>query len=330
LWAVAVLAILTLLSWTLSDFSLFIATKLMVFAIAILGLDIVFGRAGQLSLMQAGFMGLGAYTAVVLGGEKGNVYADGTSSAASLSTELGVAILIAIIAGVIVGIPSLRVTGLRLVIVTLSFLELFQWFIRVVPEITGGTRGLPVPPAHQFGYTFSNQRGYFWLVAGFAIVATLVVYQLERTGMGRAMLAVRESEYAASSVGISLRKVKLTAFTLSAIYGTVAGVLYSHLSQSISPIQFDLFKSVDLLVAVVIGGASSVAGPWLGAGYLILAPEFFARIGYPNLFRIVSGILLILVLLLAPRGLRDLGLRAFRRIRTLTTNDSKSEIANDG
>ncbi len=290
--SIVVMAFVGLLPFALDSYWVFTLSEVMIYAIATIGLDIVFGRAGQLSLAQASFFGLGAYLAALT-----------TTLPAGLQFLLVVAT--AMIAGAVVAIPTLRLSGLRLALVTLLFGELFIWALDHLGSLTGGTQGLVVP-ALAIGDSNSQDPTYgYMLVLFFAVAATLTAVQISRTQFGRRLLAVRDSEVAARSVGIGLVRTKVAAFMLSAIFAGVAGWLYAHVVGFVAPPTFDLFPSVYFLIAVILGGAGRVAGSWLGAAYIVLIPQAFSIIGQSNLFPILGGGVLILVALLLPGGLMD-------------------------
>jgi branched-chain amino acid transport system permease protein len=278
----------------------FTLTELMIFAIATIGLDIVFGRAGQLSLAQAAFFGLGGYFTALTVGKLNPIL------------QLLCVVGLAAAAGLVVAVPSLRLSGLRLALVTLLFGELFIWGINHWTR-AGGTQGLVVSPLTLAGFdSLDATQGYVFVLA-FAVAASLVTLQIERTQFGRRLLAVRDSELAARSVGISLVRTKVSAFVLAAIFAGVAGWLYAYIVGFVAPSDFDLFPSVYFLIAVILGGAGSVAGSWLGAAYIVLVPQAFSLVGHPNLFPVLGGGILIVVALVIPGGLVD----AIQRVASL-------------
>jgi branched-chain amino acid transport system permease protein len=148
-----------------------------------------------------------------------------------------------------------------------------------------------------------------------AAIATAFAAHLGRTQLGRRMLAVRDTELAAESVGVAVARTKITAFLISAVYAGIAGWLYAAITGFIAPPDFDLFASVYLFVAVVIGGAGTVVGAWLGAAYIVLVPELFTLAGQPNLYPIVGGALLAVVALVVPDGIVGMGRGVRRRFR---------------
>ena len=280
-----------LLPLLLSPYNLYIASQVVIYAVATIGMNVVFGTTGQLSLAQGAFFGLGAYTA-------GYIY---LHTLISPIGELAIVIVVSLLAGLVVGLPALRVSGLRLAVVTLAFGELFIWWLNNAPtDVTGGQQGLTVGPILVGG--LSEQTSGYVLALVTAVIISAVALRLGRTPAGRMMLAVRESEAAATSVGGSLVRTKLTAFMISACFAGIAGWLFAHDVGSLSPSTFDIFPSIYFLVAVIIGGTGSVLGSWIGAAYLILVPQAVASVGATNLYPLISGALLILVIVLLPGG----------------------------
>ncbi|SDZ30385.1 branched-chain amino acid transport system permease protein [Micromonospora pattaloongensis] len=286
------------------DYWVFMSAQVLAFAVATLGLDILYGRTGQMSLAHASFMGVGAYTTYIV-----SSYGHGPA------IQLGAVVVVALLAALVVAVPTLRLSGLRLALVTLAFGELLAWVIRETTDLTGGTQGASVDPI-VIGTWDSSEPLHAYLIALVpAAIATLLAAHLGRTQLGRRMLAVRDTELAAESVGVAVARTKITAFLISAVYAGIAGWLYAAIVGFIAPPDFDLFASVYLFVAVVIGGAGTVLGAWLGAAYIVLVPELFTLAGQPNLYPIVGGALLAVVALLVPDGIVGLGRGLWRRVR---------------
>lgn len=285
-----ILAVIPLLFF--GDYWMFVAAKILAFGIAAMGLQILYGRAGQMSLAQGAFMGVGAYTGYVMA-------SSGAAPGLQLLAVIGVAVVIALI----VGLPTLRLSPLRLAIVTLAFGELFNWLLINTSRLTGGTQGAPVEPFVLLGFDTSYPLDAYLLTLVFAVVLTLLAVNLGSTQAGRRMAAIRDTEMAALSVGVFLPKTKLIAFVLSAVFGGIGGWLYSGITGFIAPPDFDLFASVFLLAAVVIGGSRKVVGAWLGAAFIVLLPEGFNLIGQPNMYALAGGALLAITALLLPDGL---------------------------
>lgn len=295
------LVVVAVLPLVLNDYWIFIAAQVVIFAIATLGLDVLFGRTGQLSLAHASFMGLGAYVTVVA-----SQYGVGVLPA------LGLAVVASLIAGAVVAVPTLRLSGLRLALVTLLFGELFVWAINNTTSLTGGSQGIPTEPLAFGNFDSTVPVDAYVLTLIFGAIATLLTLQLSRAQLGRRMLAVRDSELAARSAGINVVRTKITSFIFAAVFAGVAGWLYSAVVGFISPTTFDLFPSVYFLVAVLLGGAGTVVGAWLGAAYIVLVPQAFTIVGHPNLFPILGGAVLVVVALLLPDGLVSVRARLSR------------------
>lgn len=285
-------------------------TLAFIYVVATLGTDLVVGRTGILSLCQASFMGIGAYTVAI-----------GQAHDLPIVVQLIVAAVVAVVAGAIVALPTLKLSGLRLAIVTLLFGQLFIWAIDVDISLTGGSEGMTVNPVQIGAFTSISVRGNYILTATVAIVATIIAWQVTRGQWGRRTLAVRDSELAASSVGIDVRRTKVTAFMLGALFCSIAGVLFAYTQGTVAPTTFDTFPSVYLLVAVLLGGAGSLGGAWLGGAYLVLVPDVFNALGIPNLYAVLGGAVLVIFTLLLPGGLASLRSESARLIRRRATGD---------
>lgn len=287
-----VLAAYAVLPLLFGEYAVYTAAQVMIYAVATLGLDIVYGRAGQLSLAHASFFGLGAYVAALSG-----------PLALPLWAQPEIVVLLAIVAGAVVAVPTLRLSGLRLSLVTLLFGELFTWGIDHSVGLTGGSEGMTVNPLTLGGFDTQDPLDAYFLAGALAAGATLLAAQLGRSQYGRRMLAVRDSELASVSVGVPVVRTKITAFIISAVFAAVAGWVYAYVVGFVSPTTFDLFGSVNFLVAVILGGAGRVLGAWMGAAYIVLVPEAFTGLGYPNLFPVLGGGVLVAVALFLPGGL---------------------------
>jgi branched-chain amino acid transport system permease protein len=316
----ALILLLVLLPFVVDPFSLYQLTFMLVFVTAILGLDVVFGRCGVLSVAQAAFVGIGAYTAAWLSAE----------TVVSLPTELAIGGALAGLAALCIGLPALRVSGLRLAILTFAFVELFQWFLRNFPDLTGGTQGRFVAVGGIGALTTADPLVGYGFAAIVALLATLLVYRLQHGPFGRAMVAVKNSSLLAESVGVSITRTKLKAFVLSGLLGGMAGVLLAHVNGSVTPAAFDVFASLNLLVALILGGTGRLHGPWLGAAYIVTVPELFSRLGYPNLFPIASGAILMLLLVLLPGGIASALDVIAARVRRLLTLRGVATASQEG
>jgi branched-chain amino acid transport system permease protein len=287
------------LAWALlgaGTFALFVMTNLALFVIAALGLNLLLGYTGQISLGHAAFLAIGAYTQVI-------VYAQG----APLMVGVLAGALVAGVCGFLVGIPALRLEGPYLAIATLGFQVAVDQVLGRWETLTGGRMGLGVPAPELFGLSLSDVRSYFVLCFAVAVLVLVGVYNLARSRVGRAFVAIRDNEIAAQAMGVDLVRYKTLAFALSAAITGLSGALYAHLFDRINPSNFTLMLSIELLVMVVVGGLGSVLGSVLGASLLVLLPHAMADLrDYQS---IVVGAILIGVLLFEPMGLRGRWLR---------------------
>jgi branched-chain amino acid transport system permease protein len=268
------------------------------------GLNLVNGYTGQFSLGHAGFMAAGAYASSWLTLSFG--YSLGASGWATTSVFLAALLMggvVAALAGLIVGVPSLRLKGDYLAIVTLGFNEIIKGIIQNCDAL-GAQRGLGGMVQH---------TTFFWTFA-LAAVTIYVVVSLVDSTYGRGFLAVRDDEIAAEAMGINTTKYKVLAFVLGAFFAGIAGGLYAHFKQFIHPEGFNFMKSVDVVVMVILGGMGSTAGVCVAAVLLTILPEllrYVARIdALPEWLRhiaenrmIIYSLLLIILMLTRPQGL---------------------------
>lgn len=284
--------VVVLLPLVLDPYWLYLASSWMAYTIAVMGARVLFGITGIFSLAQATFVGIGAYTAAVAATVLGltGIY------------EFVLVIVVSVAASLLVGIPALRVSGLRLALVTLAFGELFQWWIREQRAVTGGLQGLPVKSFYIPGVQTDSPLFLYGLCAVSVAVATIVLARLPHTQVGRNMAAVRESPFAARSVGVSLSRTKLAAFVIAGICAGISGFLVAHLVGSVTPASFGLFPSVYILVGVILGGSGSTLGAWIGAAYVSLVPPLFSALGQDRLYVLLSGALLVALIYLLPGG----------------------------
>jgi branched-chain amino acid transport system permease protein len=268
------------------------------------GLNLVNGYTGQFSLGHAGFMAVGAYAASYLSlsfGYSMGVGAFATTTAFVLALLAGG--LLAAVSGLIVGVPSLRLKGDYLAIVTLGFNEIIKGVIQNA-EPLGAQRGLGGMVQH---------TNFFWTFA-FAALTVYVVLSLVGSTYGRGFLAVRDDEIAAEAMGINTTKYKVLAFVLGAFFAGIAGGLYAHFKQFVHPEGFNFLRSIDIVVMVILGGMGSTLGVCVAAALLTILPEvlrFVARIeALPDWLQkiaenrmILYSLLLIILMLTRPQGL---------------------------
>lgn len=276
-----------------SNFFMRIVINIGVFAMLGLGLNMLTGVTGLVSLGHAGFMAIGGYATVVL-----MTRLEWNFFAAAL-----VGAVLAGLAGWLIGMPSLRLSGNYLTIVTLGFGELVRLVIMTWTDVTNGMMGIfNIPRPRIFGLelTLAN-NGLYYLMLAFLLVATLSSFSIMNSRTGRAFLAVREDEIAATMMGIHIRKFKVLAFVISAMITGFAGAFYAPFLGFIDHNTFDFNLSILIISVVIIGGMGTIRGMFLGAIVLIAFPE----VARPLMeFRfVIYGLLLILMMRFRPQGL---------------------------
>jgi len=319
-WTVGVLAVLFFLvvPLTVHEYYLSLANLVWIAIIGALGLNILVGYTGQVSIGHGAFMSVGAYTAANLATRLGSPW----------PANLLAGGLMAALVGAVVGIPSLRIKGLYLAIATLAGQLIIEWTINHVTFISGGVQAsIEVARPRVGPMVLSAQRDmyYFLLVfVGLAIVGTL---NLMRSRIGRAFIAIRDHDIAAELIGINIFRYKLLAFAISSFYAGVTGVLYTYFLGIANYEQFQITVSIDYLAMIIIGGLGSVLGSIFGAIFVTLLPigiryamEAFGGVFFspqtvlnliPNLRLMLFGALIILFLVVEPDGLN----RLWRNIR---------------
>lgn len=287
-------------------------------------LNLINGFTGQFSIGHAGFMAVGAYTSAYF-----TVYhtqawerslaasiGDGAAHTIIFLFVLLIGALAAAVAGLIVGVPSLRLRGDYLAIVTLGFAEIIRIVILNIDAV-GGATGLTVP----------GEVSFLW-VGGFAILTTLVVRNLVRSDIGRALVSIREDELASEAMGINTTRYKVLAFVISSAFAGIAGVLFAHYNRFLSTNDFTFFRSFEVIIMIVLGGMGSITGAILGAIVITILPEalrqlpmvtipyFERQINFAELRLVIYSALLILIMLFRPQGIlgqREFGLNWLRR-----------------
>ena len=327
----AIVVLGLLLPFMINGYWLSTAVFVLIAAIGALGLDVLTGRTGQISLGHAFFLGAGAYTGGVLGGRHGLSAALWIPAAAAVAGLLGA----------LVGPTALRLRGLYLAMVTIGLVFIGQHVFVNVSYLSGGPGGeaLPVPRfgglnfatgAH-VGGLFLNRDGLYYYLALLLLAAAMVyVANLGRSRAGRAMSAVRDRELAAAVLGVDVARTKVTAFVLSSMLAGLSGALYGSYLGFVVPTQWSLTLSIEYVVMIVVGGMATIWGPVLGAAVVVGLPALLQNVSASLPFlatgtnahgvvtvsdasAIAYGIFLIVFLLLEPRGIIGLG----RRMATL-------------
>lgn len=278
-----------------------------VFLVAILGLFLITGMAGQVTLGHSFFFAFGAFTSAFL---------MSTWEWADLAT-VPVAAVVTLAAGWLFGVPALRLRGLYLAIVTLSLAVAAPPLARRLEGFTGGVAGTTVAPAQPPAGLFADQWVYYEVLL-VAVIALLIAFVLTRSPFGRAMRAVRDNEIAAAASGIDVAKVKIRAFALASMLAGTGGALYAITVRYVAPDSFTMLLSVMMLAALVVGGMRALFGAVLGAFFLQFVPVWAGQVNQA-LSGLVFGVLLILLLTFLPLGISGLFTGSWDRIRRRPT-----------
>ena len=293
----------------------------LIWVIAAIGLNILTGYTGQLSLGHGAFMAVGAYSAY---------------NFASRIPELPIVLvfilagLVAAIFGVLVGSPSLRIKGFYLAVATLAAQFFVEWVFATFPWFVGGAASMVIdtPKMDIFGYPITSTLDNYYLVLGFVVVMTLLGKNLVRSAIGRSWMAIRDMDVAAEVIGIRPLYAKLSAFAVSSFFGGVAGALYAFCYvKSVDFTAFDLFVSLKVLFMIIIGGMGSILGCFLGAAFIVMLPIILNELAHgifsgqipsaliSNLEHMIFGGLIIFFLIVEPHGLARLWMTAKEKFR---------------
>jgi branched-chain amino acid transport system permease protein len=314
-WTMVAIALLfvVVVPTTLSEYYISIVNLILIAVVGALGLNILVGYTGQISIGHGALMSVGAYTA------------------ANLITRMDMPFWVAVPAGGlmaaaiggVIGVPSLRIKGLYLAIATLAAQLIIEWTINHVPWISGGVQAsIEVPRPRLFGHALESQTQLYLFLLFFAALAIVATINLVRSRIGRAFVAIRDHDIAAELIGIDIFRYKLIAFAISSFYAGVTGVLYTYYLGVANYEQFQINVSIDYLAMIIIGGLGSVLGSIFGAVFVTLLPIatrwFLEGVGslflsqadlaniIPNLRLVIFGALIVLFLALEPEGLNRL------------------------
>jgi branched-chain amino acid transport system permease protein len=272
----AALVAFALLPFGLRSYGLYLATLWCVYLMAAMGLNLIVGYAGQMSIGHAAFFGIGAYAAAIL------LKAD-----MSFWVALPVAAAVCFVVGLAIGFPALRVQHHYLAFATLGFNVLVYLFFRNEEWLTGGTYGISgIPRPSLLGFSFERPLAFFYFVYASTLVLAVVLAWLLRSPWGRAFAALRDNPIRAESLGVNITAYTLLAFAIGGVFAGVAGAYFAALVQYIEPGPFHLTTSLMLLLMVIVGGAGRFFGPVAGSIVVILLPEWlrFAQDWYLAVF----------------------------------------------
>ena len=294
-------------------FSSFVLTSylvpLMIWVGAALGLNLLVGWAGQFHFGYAAVMSIGGYTAI-----------HATQAGVPFEIALILAGLMSMVIGVIFGAAAMRVKGLYLALATLAMQFVVDWVLTHVPAISGGASAtLQAPDMTLLGFKIVSETGFFYVAFAWVVLVTLFLLNMRRTGLGRALVAVREKDYAAAILGVNSFYYKSVAFAVSSFMGGVSGaILVFCFYHAVTPEQFTVNVSIQLLAMVIVGGLGSIIGSFFGVAFILLLPgalnslvafvtnAFGLQLGIETLAHLpnlIYGILIIGFLLYEPLGL---------------------------
>jgi branched-chain amino acid transport system permease protein len=312
----AAAAVLLLPLAVLTDYQLFRLTLVAAYAVAVLGLNLVMGYGGQVSLGHGAFYAAGAYTTAILIATLGVPY----------WATLPVSAVVCALLGFLVGWPALRLTGPYLALVTLALATAVPQILKykALEPWTGGVQGVVISkPDAPFGLPLSPDQWLYLVALAVAVLAFLVVSNIVRGRVGRAIVAVRDHPLAAEAMGVNVALLKTRTFALSAMLTGVAGSIGALAVEFVSPDSFAVFLSIALFVGSVVGGAASILGAVAGAAFVVFVPPLAGGISKaaPG---VAYGAILILCLYLMPSGVAGLARRALagrRRVPSIPTED---------
>lgn len=286
-----------------------LANQVGIATIGAIGLNVLVGYTGQISLGQGGFMAVGAYAAGILTARMGLPWWASTLAAC----------LVTALVGAIFGIPSLRLKGLYLAIATLAAQEIILWTVTHWDAVTGGVDALVVPNPTLFGIQLNTDFNFYWVIWALAGLTAILTINLFRTRFGRAFIAIRDQDIAAEVMGVDLFRYKLLAFAVSSFFVGLAGALTAHYRSIVTWERFTVDVSVLYLAMIIIGGLGSVTGSFFGATFMTLLPAILTNLGralktslpfidsiIPFVQQATFGLVIILFLVLEPEGLNKI------------------------
>jgi len=315
----AVAALLCVLPFTLGDYNISLVAQVGVFFVAVLGLNILTGYTGQISIGHGAFMAIGGYTTAVMSRDHDT----------NLVVTMLMAFAICFVVGLLLGLPALRLSGAYLALATFAFAVAMPSLLKKFSGLTGGGQGLRLleqaplqvtglsGTVTVFGHSTTQNHFLYYLTWGIGLVAFVIGWLIVRGRLGRTFRAVRDSEVAAASVGIDLARTKTLAFAISGVYAGVAGALFAIQAEIVNPLSFTFLLSILLLVGAVVGGLGSLPGMVVGAFFVEYVPDLSTHVSSkPGVPDFIYGAAIILVMILLPTGAGGLLRRVARPLTT--------------
>lgn len=292
-----------------SAYMLYVINTIGIYAISVIGLNILIGYTGQISLGHGAFFGVGAYAAAIL------------------STRLGVPFILAVPAagvvtaavGIVFGLPSARLKHLYLLIATLAGQFILEYVFLQWEGLTGGANGIVVSGASLFGLDLGKDRTFFYVIYVAFVAMTWIAVNLMRTRFGRAFIAIRDNDRAAEGMGIPIFPYKLLSFAVSSFYAGFSGALFAYYMMSITPEPFNLWLSIEFIAMIIIGGLGNIPGSVFGAVFIVTLnevlshiTEYLMNVGATGvaitiapLREFVFGLAIVLFIIFEPKGLAE-------------------------
>jgi len=293
-----------------SAYILYVLNIIGIYAIAAVGLNILIGYTGQISLGHGAFFGVGAYTAAILA----------TKAGFPFLLAIPAAGVVTALVGIIFGLPSARLKHLYLLIATLAGQFIIEYVLVQWDRLTGGAEGISVMGASLFGIDLGNDRSFYFVIYFCFAVLTWMAVNLVRTRFGRAFIAIRDNDRAAEGMGIPIFRYKLLSFAVSSFYAGFAGGLYAYYMMSITPEPFNLWLSIVFIAMIIIGGLGKIPGSVLGAIFIVAleeilshATEYLMNVGGASglaitiapLREFIFGLTIVLFVVFEPKGLAE-------------------------
>jgi branched-chain amino acid transport system permease protein len=306
---VVFVAFLLLLPFVASPYWLTLANQIAIATIGAIGLNILVGYTGQISLGQGAFMAIGAYGAGLMTARLGLPWGVSIVGASLLTAAVGV----------FFGLPSLRLKGLYLAIATLAAQEIVEWILTHWTALTGGTEALVVPAPMLLGERLNTDFRFYWLAVTLAGATALFTANLFRSRIGRSFVAVRDQDIAAAVIGVDVFRTKLIAFATSSFFVGLSGAMLAYYRTIVTWERFTLETSIVYLAMIIVGGLGTISGSFFGAAFITLMPALIATVGrslqetlpgvaglMPQMQQAAFGTVIILFLVFEPQGLSKL------------------------
>jgi branched-chain amino acid transport system permease protein len=311
LWlGIGILLLFAVVPWSFSPYMIYIFNTIGIAAIAVIGLNILIGFTGQISLGHGAFFGVGAYAAAILA----------TTLDCPFYLSIPAAAMITAMIGMVFGMPSVRLKGLYLTIATLAGQFIIEYILLRWESLTRGTMGIILPAPGFFGLELTGDRVFFYLIFTCLVFMTWIAVNLIRSKFGRAFIAIRDNDRAAEGMGIPIFRYKLLAFAISSFYAGFAGALYAYYNVSITTEPFTLSLSVEYIAMVIIGGMGNITGSIFGAVFITGLNEILrwltemlmnmgvvgsSGLNFAPLREFAFGLAIVLFILFEPRGLAE-------------------------